>query len=140
MKVSFQKYKVYSQRLQGTLKTAFERHLTVEDSMDQHMSLGCSWKNIAQRHLTLLLHAFLSFTQAKLFNLTSSVRTCRASGGKKCSFFRKFGVICFLKHSFWDSPFCLITDNLIFVRIYIPFDLLISCVSRSSCSTSRYFL
>ena len=140
LKVSFWKYKVYSQRLQGTLKTAFERHPTVEDSMDQHMSLGCSWRNIAQSHLTLLLRAFLSFTQAKLFNLNSSVRACRAFGGKKCSFFGKFGVLCFLRHSFWDSLFCLITGNLISVRICIPFDLLISCVSRSSCSTSRYFL
>ena len=29
---------------------------------------------------------------------------------KKCSLFGKFGILCFfLKHPFWDSPFCLIT-------------------------------
>ena len=33
------------------------------------------------------------------------------SGGKKCSFFRKFDVLFFLKHSLWDSPFFLITDE-----------------------------
>ena len=33
------------------------------------------------------------------------------SGGKKCSFFGKLGVRCFLA-LFWDSPFCLITDAL----------------------------
>ena len=26
--------------------------------------------------------------------------------------FGKFGVLFFLKHSFWDSPFCLITDKM----------------------------
>ena len=31
------------------------------------------------------------------------------SGGKKCSFFGKFD---FLQHPFWDSPFCVITDEL----------------------------
>ena len=66
------------------------------------------------------------------------------SGGKKCLFFRKFGYqwvkdvfqkIClsggknirfsenltgfvFLKHPFWDSPFCLITDDFISVHCH----------------------
>ena len=31
------------------------------------------------------------------------------SGGKKSSFFGKFGVLCFLETLFWDSRFCLIT-------------------------------
>ena len=32
---------------------------------------------------------------------------------KKCLFFGKFGVLCFLETPFWDSPFCLITDELL---------------------------
>ena len=31
---------------------------------------------------------------------------------KKCSFFGKFSYFVFLKHLFWDSVFCLITDEL----------------------------
>ena len=39
--------------------------------------------------------------------------TC-VSRGKKFSFFEKFDVLCFvfLRHPFWDSSFCLITDSL----------------------------
>ena len=37
-------------------------------------------------------------------------RTC-VSEGNKCSFFRNFGVLCFLEHPILDSPFCLITDE-----------------------------
>ena len=33
------------------------------------------------------------------------------SGGKKYLLFGKFGVLFFLKHPFWDSSFCLITDD-----------------------------
>ena len=33
------------------------------------------------------------------------------SGGNKCSFFGKFGVLFFLLPPFWDSSFCLITDE-----------------------------
>ena len=39
-----------------------------------------------------------------------------------CSFFRKFGVICFLKHLFWDSPFCHITDELLFLLFQFQTD------------------
>ena len=34
------------------------------------------------------------------------------SGGKKCSFSEYFACFVFLKHPSWDSPFCLITDDL----------------------------
>ena len=34
------------------------------------------------------------------------------SQGKKCSLLGNFGELFFLKHLFWDSPFCLITDEL----------------------------
>ena len=30
---------------------------------------------------------------------------------KKCPFFGKFDVLCFLETPFWDSPFCRITDD-----------------------------
>ena len=32
--------------------------------------------------------------------------------GKKCLFFRKFGVLFSLKHPFWDSHFCFITHDI----------------------------
>ena len=37
-KVSFRKFKVLSEKLQGTLTTGFERHITIKDftDMDQH--------------------------------------------------------------------------------------------------------
>ena len=50
-----------------------------------------------------------------LFNISSVIRqkgesrTCAYLEGKKCSFFEKFGVLCF---PFWDSPFRVITDDL----------------------------
>ena len=47
--------------------------------------------------------------------LTSDTNTCAwISGGKKCSFFGKFGMLCFLVTFVWDSPFCLITNQFIF--------------------------
>ena len=40
-----------------------------------------------------------------------SINGC-VSEGKKCSFFGKFGVLCFLQTLvYWDSSFCLITDD-----------------------------
>ena len=49
-------FKVLSQQLRGILKTAFERHLTIEDftEMDQHRSRACT------KEFDLLLYAFLS--------------------------------------------------------------------------------
>ena len=38
------------------------------------------------------------------------VRVCVRRRRRKCSFFGKYGVLCFLKHPFWDSPFCFIID------------------------------
>ena len=35
------------------------------------------------------------------------------SGGTECSFFGKFGVLCFLEASFLSFPVCLITDEFI---------------------------
>ena len=50
-------------------------------------------------------HAFVSYAHV-------SPDTCVcASGGKKCLFFGKFDVLCFLW--FWDLPFCIITNVLI---------------------------
>ena len=58
-KVSFRKYlitaifKVFSQQLQGTLTTAFERHLPTEDlDMDQHRCRAC---NIALTYYCMLV-------------------------------------------------------------------------------------
>ena len=64
-KVSFQKYlitaisKVLSEQLQGTLTTAFERHLAIEDftGMDQHRCRACT------NTFDLSLHAFVSLKQ-----------------------------------------------------------------------------
>ena len=46
------------------------------------------------------------------------------SEGKKSSFFGKFCVFLFLKHPFWDSPFCLITDEFhrnLFILLIVSF-------------------
>ena len=52
-------FKVLSQELGGTLTTAFERHLTIEDftDMDQHRCRACT------STFDLLLYAFLSVKQ-----------------------------------------------------------------------------
>ena len=52
-------FKVLSQELGGTLTTAFERHLTIEDftDMDQHRCRACT------STFDLLLYAFLSLKQ-----------------------------------------------------------------------------
>ena len=53
-------FKVLSQQLQGTLTTAFERHLTIEDFivMDQHQCQACT------RTFDLLYCMLLSLKQA----------------------------------------------------------------------------
>ena len=62
--VSFRKYavmlKVFSQQLRGTLTTAFERHLAIEDctGIDQHRCQACA------KAFNLLLYASLSLTQS----------------------------------------------------------------------------
>ena len=58
-KVSFRKFKVLSQQLRGTLKTAFERHLTTKDfmDMDQHRCRACT------NTFDLLFYASLSLKQ-----------------------------------------------------------------------------
>ena len=38
-------------------------------------------------------------------------RTCAYQGVRNVCFFGKFGVLFFLKHLFWDLPFCVITDD-----------------------------
>ena len=43
----------------------------------------------------------------------SLIRTCAYQGGKKCSFFGKFGVLCLLETPFSDSLFWVITDELL---------------------------
>ena len=73
-KVSFRNYlitailKVLSQKLWGTLTTAFERHLTTEDfmDMDQHRRRSCT------NTFGLLLYTCFSFSQTNVvfkFNL-----------------------------------------------------------------------
>ena len=65
-KVSFREYlitamfKILPQRLRGTLTTALERHLAIEDftEMDQHRCQACT------NTFDLLLHASFSLKQA----------------------------------------------------------------------------
>ena len=62
------------------------------------------------------------------------------SRSKKYFFFGKFGVLCFLKHPFWDSSFWLITDVfscdiVIIFRLYLYLEKIfesICCFSESS--------
>ena len=44
-------------------------------------------------------------------------RTWAYQGVKNVCFSENFGCFVFLKHSFWDSPFCLITDDLTFRHV-----------------------
>ena len=44
------------------------------------------------------------------------IHTC-VSEGKKCSYFGKFGVLCFLVTTVLDSPFCIIADDLKIVLV-----------------------
>ena len=41
------------------------------------------------------------------------------SGGKKCSFFGKFDMLCFLENPFWDSSYCCITDKLLLNQMLV---------------------
>ena len=45
------------------------------------------------------------------FNKIRNIPLC-VSGGKKCSFSENLACLVFMKHPFWDSPFCFITDEL----------------------------
>ena len=58
--MSFRKFKVLSQQLRGTLTTAFERHVKIEDftEMDQHR------RRAYINTFDLLLYASLSLNQA----------------------------------------------------------------------------
>ena len=49
-------------------------------------------------------------------NKKRSMDMC-VSGSKKCSFFGKLAVLSFLLPPFLDTPFCLITDNILFNKI-----------------------
>ena len=42
------------------------------------------------------------------------VRTCAYQGVKNFCFSENLAYFVFLKHPFWDSPFCLITDKITF--------------------------
>ena len=55
---------------------------------------------------------FFLCLQRIILSLTKSNTHECVSGGEKCSFFRRFGVLAFMKHPFWDFPFFLITDEL----------------------------
>ena len=41
-----------------------------------------------------------------------SKRTCAYQGARNVCFWENLACFVFLKHRFWDSPFCLITDDL----------------------------
>ena len=52
------------------------------------------------------------------FLLTDTYTYVCVSRGEKCSFSENLACFVFLKHPFWDSPFCLITDDMIPYCIY----------------------
>ena len=49
--------------------------------------------------------------EARKPSFTSAISIC-VSGDKKCSFLENLACFVFLKHPFWNSPFCLITDKM----------------------------
>ena len=44
-------------------------------------------------------------------------RTCACQGVKNVRFSENWACFVFLKHPFWDSPFCLVTDELSFFTL-----------------------
>ena len=74
---------------------------------------GCFKKNKA-RQIFWKMNIFYPLIRTRLSHTHTfppSDRCVCASGGKKCLFFGKFDVLCFLW--FWDLPFCIITNVLI---------------------------
>ena len=74
---------------------------------------GCFKKNKA-RQIFWKKNIFYPLIRTRLSHTHTfppSDRCVCASGGKKCLFFGKFDVLCFLW--FWDLPFCIITNVLI---------------------------
>ena len=61
--------------------------------------------------------SMLNFPKNEHFLPLDSCTLVRVSGVKKCLFFWKFGVFCFLETPVWDSPFCLINDELCFDQL-----------------------
>ena len=59
------------------------------------------------------------FSEKNEHSLAPNTHTyVRVSGGKKYLFFSEnLRCLVFLKHPFWDSPFCLITEETIFYKI-----------------------
>ena len=61
------------------------------------------------------------------------------SGGKNIRFSVNFTCFVFLKHPFWDSPFCLITDDFISVHrhplINLKIKIHLLCTTNSSVSS-----
>ena len=52
-------------------------------------------------------------------NLKTGVSTCAYQGVRNVCFSDNLACFVFLKHSFWDSPFCLITDNKATCFLYV---------------------
>ena len=46
------------------------------------------------------------------------IRTCAYQGVRNVFFSENLACFVFLKHPFWDSPFCLITDELSYLKIF----------------------
>ena len=84
-------------------------HWTLNQSLPVIRQKGESQKGCYKK----TKHAKFSEKWTFLTPWYTHVRTCAYQMGKKCLFFGKFGVLCFL--FLWDSPFCFIpTDSFSF--------------------------
>ena len=71
--------------------------------MQRRLNLGF-WNFFQRMHFLSTATVFLYFIGNKVY----------VSGDKKYLFFGNIDVLCVLETRFWDSPFCLIPDDLWF--------------------------
>ena len=62
------------------------------------------------------------FRKTNIFYPLICTRTCTYQGVKNVRFSENFTCFLFLKHPFWDSPFCLITDEFLYLIVKIMYD------------------
>ena len=62
------------------------------------------------------------FRKTNIFYPLICTRTCTYQGVKNVRFSENLPCFLFLKHSFWDSPFCLLTDEFLYLIVKIMYD------------------
>ena len=89
-------------------------------SMDLDQIVGRIWKRVFQ-----VKKARQIFWKTNISYPLIRTGRCAYQGIRNVRFSRNLGCFFFLKHPFWDSPFCLITDEIIGVLIEMKM-----CISK----------